>query len=220
MEVSDASKEQGNVLRRAPKALLDARAVTPNAEWLAARLVKDLIAWEAATGARKYSRNKSRETLDKAIVSFLSDLLGARDAHEEGWVSRSMQAKAFTGQPVPRRTFGTLVDCWKNGRLLEHRPGYKEVGQPWEPGDTVFRGKGFVSRFRATQKLLDVCAEHGITPKNSLEHFRVVPPEQPLVLRASSTGVGRMKTRGKVMLIIEPEHTERLLAITSRVPST
>jgi hypothetical protein len=52
--------------------------------------------------------------------------------------------------------------------LIEHKPGYPGMLAFGNPGPA--RGKQ--TRYRATPRLLEIAAEHGITPANVGEHFR------------------------------------------------
>ena len=79
----------------------------------------------------------------------------------------------------------------------------------FDPGDQL-RVRGKASRFRATAKLLAICAEYGINPQNATEHFAYRPPEHPLRLNASSRTVGNWKDPGRPMNYARTEQTARL----------
>jgi hypothetical protein len=174
-------------------------------------LVDELTAWEAATGQRKYARRKGLENLKAAIAAFLADLLFACNHPDaDGWVYRPLTKEGFTGQAVSAREFRSIRNAWMTSGLLEHKPGYTETVE-FDPGEPL-RTRGKATRFRATTKLLQVCAEHGVVPRDAGEHFYYPPPEHPLALTAASRRVGRWKERGKPMEFRRTERTEALEA--------
>src|SRR5262245_61952528 len=192
------SAQEVHRLRNAPKATLDARARSEIARHLTKRLAQDLAAWEQ-TAARHANKPRGRlEKLETAIGAFATDLLLAQDNPEAGgWVWRSLSKESFTGQTVSFRDFKALVEGWLACALIERTPGFKEAVQ-FDPGDQL-RVRGRASRFRATSKLLAVCAEYGVTPHNALEHFVYDPPKHPLQLRAHSRRVGFWEESGRPM---------------------
>jgi hypothetical protein len=171
--------EETHGLLKAPRATLEAKASSECADGLVARLVKDLTAWETASGRRTNIRRKGLEQLKGAIAAFLADLLHGRNHPEaDGWVYRPLAKGSFSGQVVSSRDFKSIRDAWVACALLEHKPGYTETVE-FDPGDPIRKG-GKAARFRAVPKLLQVCAEHGVTPQTVGEHFRYPPPEHPL----------------------------------------
>lgn len=179
-------------LQHAPRANLIARARGQHAKGLAMHLGDELVAWEAASGSRRNVRHTRLENLKDAIAAFTADLLHARNHPEaDGWVYRPLAKGSFTGQAVSSRDFKSIIEAWTACGLLEHKPGYTQTTE-FDPGERV-RTRGKASRFRATLKLLQVCAGHGVTPQSAGEHFSYPPPEHPLVLTRASRRVGDWK---------------------------
>jgi hypothetical protein len=204
-----STPEEIHSLQQAPWANLDARARGERAVGLVTSLASELTAWEHATGKRKNIRGKRLETLKSAVAAFTADLLHARNHPEaDGWVYRPLAKSTFTGQAVSWRDFTSVKDAWVACGMLEVKPGYTETVE-FDPGERT-RTRGKASRFRASPKLLEVCAEHGVTPQNAGEHFSYPPPEHPLVLTASSRRVGSWKEAGPPMEFERTPRTEAL----------
>jgi hypothetical protein len=198
METGAPPPQEVHSLRQAPYASLDAKARGECADRLSARLVSDLVAWEGAASKRTNVRRKGLGKLKAAVAAFAADLLHARNHPEaDGWVYRPLAKGSFTGKAVSSRDFRSIGDAWTACGLLEHKPGYIKTVE-FDPGDPI-RTRGKVSRFRATPKLLQTCAEYGVTPQGAGEHFRYPPPEHPLVLTAASRRVGSWKEAGRVL---------------------
>lgn len=210
-QVATAS-EQTHSLQHAPRANLDAVVRGNAASGLVTSLSDALTAWEQASGKRKNVRHKGIENLKGAIAAFAADLLHARNhPHAEGWVYRPLAKGSFTKQAVSARDFTSVRDAWIACALLECKPGYTETVE--FDGDHI-RTRGKAARFRATPKMLKVCAEHGVIPQNVSEHFTYPPPEHPLVLTRASRRVGRWKEAGSPM---EFKRTPRTEALEHRV---
>jgi hypothetical protein len=64
--------------------------------------------------------------------------------------------------------FNGVRMAWLEAGLIEHKPGYPGMLALGNPGPT----SGKLTRYRATPRLLEIAAGHGITPANLLEHFR------------------------------------------------
>jgi hypothetical protein len=168
-----------------------------------------LTRWESAASFRKNERKGRLAKLQSAIGAFVADLLGAcNDREANGWTWRSLNKTGFTGHTVSFRDFNAVVTAWLACGLLERVAGFKETIE-FDPGDPI-RVRGEASRFRATLKLLAVCAEHGITPLNASEHFAYRLPEHPLRLNASSRTVAHWKEPGRPMRFARNEQTARL----------
>jgi hypothetical protein len=201
--------EEAHSLRVAPMATLNAKVRSENAKRLTAYLANELTSWEAAASRRKHKRQGRLEKLRAAVGSFVADLLGARNHTEaNGWTWRSLSKSGFTGQTVSFRNFDAVVSAWVSCGLVERIAGFKEP-VVFDPGDQL-RVRGKASRFRATPKLIGICAEYGITPLNASEHFAYRPPEHPLRLNASSRTVALWKEPGKPMRFARTEETARL----------
>ena len=112
-------------------------------------------------------------------------------AEANGWTWRSLHKSSFTGQAVSFRDFDAIVSAWVACGLVERVAGFKETVE-FDPGDKI-RLRGKASRFRATAKLLAICADCGITPQNATENFAYAPPEHPLRLNASSKNRSAME---------------------------
>jgi hypothetical protein len=209
MADASATLQEAYSLRQAPYATLDARVRGECADRLVVSLVDELVAWETVAGRRKHARRKGLEKLKGATAAFVADLIHARNHPEaDGWVYRSLAKGSFSGQAVSSRNFNSIVDAWTANGLVQHKSGYKQTVE-FDPGEPI-RTRGKAARFRATPKLLQVCADHSVTPQNVGEHFCYPSPEHPLVLRAASKRVGSYKEAGPEMEFERTERTEAL----------
>jgi hypothetical protein len=203
-----STPEETHSLQHAPHANLDAVARGDHASRLVTSLSHAVTEWEQASGRRTNVRHKGLENLKGAIAAFVADLLHARNhPHAEGWVYRPLAKGSFTKQAVSARDFTSVREAWIACGLVECKPGYTETVE--FDGDHI-RTRGKAARFRATPKLLQVCAEHGVTPQNVGEHFTYPPPKHPLVRTRASRRVGRWKEAGSPMEFKRTPRTEAL----------
>ncbi len=208
---SQLSPEVVQSLRVAPMATLSATARSESARRLVASLADELTNWETEFAERKNKRKGRLEKLQAAIGGFLADLLSAHNHPEaNGWTWRSLHKSGFTGHAVSFRDFEAILNAWLACSLVERIAGFKEPLE-FDPGDQR-RVRGKASRFRATPKLLVICAEHGVTPQDASEHFAYRPPEHPLRLNASSRTVEGWKEPGRPIKYTRTEETARLEA--------
>jgi len=111
-----------------------------------------------------------RRAYANAGGAFIADLLAAikRD-RSEGWVRCSHNKSDYTDKYVSWSMFDSLRKAWLEAGLIEHKPGYPGMLAFGNPGPT----SGKLTRYRATPRLLEIAAEHGSTPDNVLEYFKV-----------------------------------------------
>jgi len=85
---------------------------------------------------------------------------------------------------VSYRSFKSLVDAMGSLGLLDRYTGF----QKWDAlfGKVVPTTRRKATRYRATQRLLDICEHHGIVAADFHQHFLVPLPDKPLQLRAAS----------------------------------
>jgi hypothetical protein len=179
-------------------AALDCRAQSDQARALVDAVVSLVTEHEHATGTRTNKRSKKVSDLRIAVEGFLANLLKAQAVPEShGYVYRAVRPGNFTECAVSYRVLMTAED------LLQTYKGW----QSWSDGfDALLPSIRKATRFRATQRLLDLSASHGIQPKEFHFHFLLPLPENPLQLRATSrvNSAGR-KISGRMMRY---EHTE------------
>jgi hypothetical protein len=118
---------------------------------------------------RHYMRIKTKAAYETATAAFLAELLLAHSSDRRNqWLSCSLDKNRFSGQPVSSRMFDNVRKTWTKERLVQvkrHIPGR-------HGSDELFPTER-LTRYRATPKLLKICAERGITPDNVTEHFRI-----------------------------------------------
>ena len=114
-------------------------------------------------------RIKTKAAYEAATAAFLAELLLAHSSdHRHQWLSCSLDKNRFSGQPVSSRMFDNVRKTWTKERLVQvkrHIPGR-------HGSDELFPTER-LTRYRATPKLLKICAERGITPDNVTEHFQI-----------------------------------------------
>ncbi|MCK1266878.1 hypothetical protein IVB44_01505 [Bradyrhizobium sp. 49] len=169
-------REEREALDNAPLATLRATPGTREAFMLMGDLAERYPRPQAAKG-KAYARRKTLVDYANAVGAFIADLLAAveRD-RSEGWLMCSHNKGDYSGQYVTWRMFDGVRTVWLEAGLIEHKPGYPGRLAFGNPGPTA----GKLTRYRATTKLLEIAAEHGITPANVLENFKfefVMPSE-------------------------------------------
>jgi hypothetical protein len=173
-------------LQAATHATLRAHATSDEAKTLVATLAAMVEDHGIAVGSRKNRRGRTAEKLKYATGAFLANLL--RSLSDEvlepnGWVHRSMHAKSFTGATVSHRTFAQLVEGLTELALIDRVAGHRVSSEDADIG-------AYAARFRATPVLLRLCAEHGVEPRATLDHFdfEYDLPNHPIELRARKVG--------------------------------
>jgi hypothetical protein len=162
-------REEREPLNNAPLATLRATPATPQAAALMRELAKRYPRPKSAKG-KEYARGKTLVRYANAGGAFIADLLTAVARNRsEGWLMCSRNKSGYTGQHVPWAMFNGVTTAWLEAGLIEQKLGYPRMLALGNPGPT----SGKLTRYRATPRLLEIAAEHGITPANVLEHFRV-----------------------------------------------
>ena len=166
-----SASDLADELRYAPLANLRGRSESDAAKALVDHLADK---YPRQTGkserVKAYRQVKTKADFELAIAAFLAELLAAYgDERRGGWIKCSLKKDAFKGQTVSSRQFANVRKAWITAGLVEEVPGYPGKFAFGNPGP----GNGRMTRYKATPKLLAICAEHGITPDNVSEHFRI-----------------------------------------------
>jgi hypothetical protein len=208
----EAKRQKGRELDDALYAALLSRAHSDQARAIVDAVAKSIAERELTGGSRANKRDKKLGALRLAVETFLADLLQAHSSQKaKGYVYRSIRPNGFTGQAVTYRTFRSLTNAMVDLGFLESHKGF----QVWRDHDNTlgpvapFMQKA--TRFRATQRLLDVFAQHGIVAADFHMHFLIPLPENPLQLRAaSSRNQYGDKIKGKSLPITPTVQTKEL----------
>jgi hypothetical protein len=162
-------REEREPLGKAPLATLRATPASARAAKFMLDLAKRYPRPQASKG-KAYARRKTLVDYANAVGAFIVDLLAAveRD-RSEGWVRCSHKKSDYTGRYVSWSMFNGVRTAWLEAGLIEHKPGYPGTLAFGNPGPTW----GKLTRYRAKPSLVEIAAEHGITPANVLEHFRI-----------------------------------------------
>jgi hypothetical protein len=191
----DVSK--ADELRDATFASLEGHAITEASQALTEAVNEQVLhhlARAEASGAAKTNRKK----LKVALAAFLADLLSANGK----WVYRSLKRDGFTGGPVGGNSFIPLQEAFRELGLVEHRPAVHQWTDGFDGSPQGLVSKRWASRYRATDKLIALAAEHGINSENVLDHFDYGLPKEPLQKRAASRRDAGRKVRGKIMKLV------------------
>jgi hypothetical protein len=183
-------KEQREALGYAPSATLRATPASQQAADLMRDLANRYPRPQAAKG-KTYARGKTLVRYANAGGAFIADLLvAAANKRSEGWLRCSHKKTDYTDQYVTWTMFDGVRKAWLEAGLIEHKPGYPGMLAFGNPGPA--RGK--LTRYRATPKLLEIAAGHGITPANVLEHFRLEFKMPSELIRLTQPSVGTPDT--------------------------
>jgi hypothetical protein len=180
----EAKRLKGRELDDALYAVLLSRAHSDQARALVDIVATLVIEQEVAAGNRTNKRDKKKTSLASAVERLLADLLQAQASEtNKGYVFRSLRPEGFTGQAVSYRTFKSLVDAMLSLGLLESYKGF----QMWTSfGGPLVPMRPKATRYRATQRLLDIFGQHGVRAADFHQHFLIPLPENPLQRRAAS----------------------------------
>jgi hypothetical protein len=161
-------REERGALGNAPLATLRATPASREAFILMGDLAERYPRPQASKG-KAYARHKTLVDYANAGGAFIADLLAAvKRNRSEGWVKCSHNKSDYTGQYVSWAMFNGVRTAWLEAGLIEHKPGYPGMLAFGNPGPT----SGKLTRYRATPRLLEIAAGHGITPANVIEHFK------------------------------------------------
>jgi hypothetical protein len=156
-------------LEFAPLANLRGSAESSEAKALASHLA-ERFPRKPGDRAKPYARIKTKEAYENANAAFLAELLAAHgDEYRGGWIRCSLDKRKRTGQRVTSRLFDDVRTSWVAGGLVLTVKGYPGALAFGNPGPS----HGKMTRYKATPKLLQVCAAYGIKPENVTEHFRL-----------------------------------------------
>jgi hypothetical protein len=195
----DEDRALGEALGDAEYATLTSRAVTDNS----GALVDDVLRLITEAEPRKRRRVSRAEAFRQAVEGFLGDLLGAMGpGGNAAWVYRSTGRSHFTDGAVSYRDFTALRKMMTALGLLE---------EFWSGFEAEREMKRWATRFRATPRLEQLAAQHGIEPAEVNRHFRHSLPDHPLRLKATSTRATKGdKTGGEVMEIVYTEEVKAM----------
>lgn len=188
---------------------LASRAQTTQAQELVDAVFQEVVAGNK--GARGAYADTKRQMV-MAVEGLLGDLLRAAGHQNDGdgWVFRALTKDTFTGQEVGYRPFKRALERFKELGLIEHRKHYRKLVE-FDGPPVVARS--LASRFRASPKLLAMAVEFGVAAEQATDHFVLsTKPQDPLVLKATSTLEAGEKQRGKRIGFTRTEVTERLEA--------
>jgi len=191
--------DEDKALGDAEYASLTSRAVTDNSR----ALIEDVLRLITEGEPRKRRRVSRAEAFRQAVGGFIGDLLGAMGCEGNGgWVYRSTGRSHFTDGVVSYRDFTALRSTMKALDLLE---------EFWPGFEAKQEMKRWATRFRATPRLEQLAAQHGIQPAEVNRHFKHSLPNHPLRLKATSTRATKGdKTGGELM---EIDYTEEVKAM-------
>jgi hypothetical protein len=136
-------------------ASLARHAVTDNGRALIAAVCQQVEDWEARQGTRKRKRLSKAPAFARGIEGFVADLLIAI-AHKEraeGWVRRSVGHDAFTDDVVTYHDFKAIRHALVGLGLVEETPAIFHCNAQSRSA----------TRFRATARLIEMAAAHGVS---------------------------------------------------------
>ncbi|MBO9449899.1 hypothetical protein J7426_06505 [Tropicibacter sp. R16_0] len=206
------------VLRAADPAEFLQFPVSPEANEIVDTLMAEFIQWQFDNGERIRSPDeKSAERMSSTVAALLGDLLvAALNEEAEGYCYRGSDRGAFKANLAESRAYEALKRCWKNLEYMEVVNGFRG-SQPWENGEVIHpnsKSSNWVTRLRATAKLLAKLEDQGITPQGAGKHFRRdLDLSVPIVLKADKKG----KLKGQQMPLPKNAKVERLQAEVTEI---
>jgi len=207
-------------LRYAPLANLRGRSESDEARALVHRLAEQYPRGaEKSESAKAYKQVKTRTGFELAIAAFLAELLAAHgDERRGGWVRCSLNKEDLKGQAVTHTQFANVRKAWVSAGLVDEVKGYPGWFAFGNPGPA----RGRMTRYKATSKLLAICAEQGVTPENVSDHFWIefeMPSELVQLtspLRSTPTNPRTIRLREEVAELNEFINRQVITPLTIR----
>jgi hypothetical protein len=151
-----------------PLANLRASAATNEARALVKELA-ERYPRKHDTRIRQYGRHKTEAAYETATAAFLAELLSAYENNcRDKWLRCSLDKNRFKGEQVSFRMFDGVRKSWADAGLVHFRKGLAGRHRLRNPETSHSK----LTRYRATPKLLKVCASQGVTPDNASKHFQ------------------------------------------------
>lgn len=186
---------------------------TKEAHALVDTLTGMVLIHEQAIGERKNDRGKKKlADLKEAIGAFAGDLVRALTLkHAENAVYRSVKATSFTDEPISYRTFKVITKAFEALGLIESFKGKQFFTRNhFEPSARPVASGGHSTRFKATEKFVQLCEEASVSPAQFRTHFTQKLPDFPIALRASSKRMKGEKVKGQTIKIERNKQTLNL----------
>jgi hypothetical protein len=190
---------------------------TKEAHALVNILMGMVLIHEQAIGERKNERGKKKlAELKEAIGAFTGDLVRALTLkHAENAVYRSVKATAFTDEPISYRTFRTITKAFEALGLIESFKGKQFFTRNhFDPSARPFASGGHSTRFKATEKFMQICEEASVAPAQFRTHFTQKLPDFPIALRSSSKRMRGEKIKGQKIRV---ERNEQTLSLANEI---
>ena len=178
----DFMKHPFEEINAAPMMALNNRATSGDAREFIAELTELIAAKEHRNRQRKAADQKAFEL---ALELIIGDLFSNYREDAAGWVYRSIHRPSFTGELVGHTTFTNSITLLEQAGLIERWQG-GNIKNPFHNENTneAFH-PGLASRFRATNKLIELAAAANLTFANAKSHFLTELPRQTLHLKAT-----------------------------------
>ncbi len=167
-------------------------------------ILRQTISFQRKQGRRERGLTaSSARSLKATIAALLGDLLDAAlNTEANGYCWRESDKGKFKNTLATSRHYETLKEEWHLMGLMDVVPGFRGSSD-WD-GVKYYPDmphKRWATRLRATPLLLNVLAEHGITPQTVTLHFRQdLKKSKPLTLRAT-----KLKGQAKARVIQYPK---------------
>jgi hypothetical protein len=187
---------------------LDYAPKTPTGMAFCETLGDTLAALE--THRKNQRRGKRKKAFSEAAGATVADFLKAAQHEPTRWSYRLLSPVTFADAPVSYTDFTSVLKAAEEGDLIEKYRGHY---QRYDFGEGRIAGSGQATRFRAKPRLFILAAQHGLTPENVDEHFEQrLPklPPKPLLLRASSARIRRVKLKGQSVSFQRTALTDRI----------
>lgn len=204
-----------SVLRAARYAPLNMMALSDTAREVTKSLSQETYAHEFQNGTRQRKATKAAiDSFQQTIGALIADLLTATLNEEaEGYCYRSSNISGFRESKASSRQYQCLLNNWPAMGLLEVVNGIRGTddweGEKYHPDTSSFN---WATRLRATPKLLNLLADHGISSTNLGLHFIADATKHlPVILRGEKKAGSK---RGEMLRI---EKTDKANKIESDV---
>jgi hypothetical protein len=192
-------------INAAPMMTLNNRATSGDALKCARDIASTLQLNEQRARKRKA---KDQRMYELAIELIIGDLFCNYTKPAAGWLYRSLSRDSFSDEIVGYKTFKQVILQFQQAGLIEVWRGGNVKNNFYEEGKSSPYHPGLASRFRASEKLIKLAGDRGLTFNNAKQHFVTQLPRRALLLKAAkkTRSYGR-KDAGRQMKFDKSEQT-------------
>ena len=165
-------------------------------------------AHESRKRKRRQSDQKSFLMCVEAVTAFI---LRSAAVPLSPWCYRSLHRQGFSDAEVGADTFIKVIRSMEALGLVTSHRGGNQANPFHQPGGvSKAYNPGLASRFKASDRLIDLADEHGVVLKEVDTHFHTLKPTKVIICRPKTKKEGRFKKRSRSISFERDDRTKYL----------